>query len=159
MGKHLPFWERVDKTESCWTWLGNRNNQNYGQVRINKKLLLAHRVAYELFKGQIPVGLILDHTCHNRDEFCLGGKNCLHRLCVNPEHLEAVTYSTNAKRGNTGGNLVQVNRAKETCPAGHSYDEVNTYHRPNSDDRGCRTCRREAHKRWRQRHGAVQYWF
>lgn len=32
--------------------------------------------------------------------------------------------------------------AKDRCPAGHPYDEANTYHYPGRPHRGCRACRR-----------------
>lgn len=47
--------------------------------------MLAHRIAYELYKGKIPDGLTVDHLCFNR-------------LCQNPQHLEAVTFEENARR-------------------------------------------------------------
>jgi hypothetical protein len=38
----------------------------------------------------------------------------------------------------------------ETCPAGHPYDEANTYVNPRGA-RSCRICQREARRRWRAR--------
>ena len=40
---------------------------------------------------------------------------------------------------------------KTHCPQGHPYDETNTYHFTLGKwtARGCRTCRREATRRWR----------
>jgi hypothetical protein len=52
-------------------------------------MLRAHRVSYEALIGPIPVGLQLDHLCRIRS-------------CVNPDHLEPVSASVNAKRGLTG---------------------------------------------------------
>jgi hypothetical protein len=46
---------------------------------------LIHRKHYEQFKGPIPDGLEIDHTCRNT-------------RCVNPEHLEAVTHAENLRR-------------------------------------------------------------
>jgi hypothetical protein len=45
----------------------------------------AHRVSFETFKGPIPEGLEVDHTCVNS-------------LCINPEHLDAVTSTENIRR-------------------------------------------------------------
>ena len=46
----------------CWEWIGNRNKKGYGLIYFFSKFpILAHRLAYELMKGDIPDGLILDH--------------------------------------------------------------------------------------------------
>jgi len=46
----------------------------------------AYVVFYERTHGPVPHGLILDHVCRNP-------------RCVNPAHLEAVTYAVNNQRG------------------------------------------------------------
>lgn len=68
------FWEKVNKTESCWLWTGALLKTGYGSIRINNKSVRAHRVAYELSVGKIPDGMIILHSCDNP-------------LCVNPSHL------------------------------------------------------------------------
>jgi hypothetical protein len=60
---------------------------------------------------------------------------------VNPAHLEAVEAVENAHRS---GHAVKTH-----CPAGHPYDEVNTYQRPQG--RICRECTREAGRRYKAR--------
>ena len=42
------------------------------------------------------------------------------------------------------------NGTKTVCAAGHDYDDENTYIRPDGG-RGCRACRRESSKSYRQR--------
>jgi len=79
------FWPKVKKTKRCWIWTGTRFPNGYGCFKINKKSVGAHRVAYELQKGPIPSGLTIDHLCCNK-------------LCVNPNHLEAVTLGENRRR-------------------------------------------------------------
>ena len=72
------FWAKVDKTDDCWLWTANRTNAGYGHFWLDRRMVLAHRFAYELLIGPIPDGLTLDHLCRVR-------------ACVNPAHLEAVT--------------------------------------------------------------------
>lgn len=83
------FWQKVEKTSSCWLWRGHVKATGYGQVAFErgpvKKKFLAHRVSYELLVGPVPQGLTLDHLCKVR-------------RCVNPAHLEPVTQKENARR-------------------------------------------------------------
>lgn len=122
--------------DGCWRWKGKPNQDGYGEFWLINRMFGAHRISYEFFVGPIPRGMQIDHTCHNNDPVCRGGVTCLHRLCVNPEHLEAVTLETNVRRGLCFGAL------KTHCPKGHPYDETNIYRRrdrPNA--RECRACR------------------
>ena len=75
------FWAKVNKTDTCWLWTASTLN-GYGQIKAGGrfgKILLAHRVAYEMLVGPIPEGLQLDHLCRVT-------------LCVNPKHLEPVLF-------------------------------------------------------------------
>ena len=114
------FWARVRKTEHCWIWQGAQSN-GYGLLEVDAKRVYAHRFSYELENGPIPPGTEIDHQCRNR-------------LCVRPLHLEAVTHRLNMLRAMAGA----VNAAKTHCPAGHPYDEANTY--VYQGRRNCRTC-------------------
>lgn len=87
------FWEKVEKTETCWLWTGAISGRTgYGSFVLapledgSRKRVGAHRWAYQDEMGPVPEGLVLDHLC------------CVRR-CVNPSHLEPVTYSVNALRG------------------------------------------------------------
>lgn len=81
------FWIKVHVTETgCWRWLGALNARGYALFSDeNGNTARAHRWAYERFRELIPVGLTLDHTCHNKS-------------CVNPGHCEPVTMLENIKR-------------------------------------------------------------
>lgn len=108
----------------CWLWTASVNNQGYGVIGRgghNGGMALAHRVMYLATYGSISEGLILDHLCRVRS-------------CVNPKHLEAVTYKQNSQRGNGGKNWA----AKTHCPQGHAYTAENTY--LYRGRRSCRAC-------------------
>lgn len=90
------LWAKVDKTGDCWHWTGSLHTNGYGCHAQGQ----AHRVVYEEVVGPIPDGLDLDHVCHNVDPTCPGGHECMHRRCVNPDHLEPVDRGTNMLRAN-----------------------------------------------------------
>jgi hypothetical protein len=78
------FWEKVNKTDTCWLWLSTTNQYGYGIFLVNKKSLRAHRYAYQLTKGEIPANMVILHTCDNP-------------VCVNPSHLKLGTKDDNNK--------------------------------------------------------------
>lgn len=118
------FWARVDKTGSCWVWTGPKRGVGYGVISVDSKPKAVHRFAYELLVGPIPEGLVLDHLCRNR-------------LCVRPEHLEAVTQQVNILRG---VGYTAVAARKTHCKRGHEYTPENTVKATNG--RWCRECRK-----------------
>lgn len=142
------FWAKVDKTDTCWLWTGTVSAGGYGAFAVQAgKPVGAHRYAYQTLIGPIPAGLFIDHLCHTeavkRGE-CEGGK-CIHRLCVNPAHMEPVTNGENVRRG-----LGYRQEPRTHCKRDHPYDSFNTYIDPNGN-RGCRACRTLASQRYRSK--------
>jgi hypothetical protein len=129
------FWAKVEKaTSGCWVWTAGLCRHGYGMFTTQRKKRGAHRFAYELLVGPIPDGLTLDHLCRNR-------------ACVNPAHLEPITNSENILRGMAPS---AQNARKTHCDQGHELSGTNLFRRSDGA-RGCRQCRREATRRYRQR--------
>lgn len=116
--------------DNCWYWAGQIKPNGYGALWFDSKKVYAHRFSYEVYKGEIPRGLEIDHLCNNR-------------LCINPDHLEAVTHRENLLRGET---LPTIALAKTHCSNGHPYMGSNLHYRKNGK-RSCVTCNREYNRR------------
>jgi hypothetical protein len=117
---------------SCWEWLGALN-LGYGFMWLPGGARTgAHRVAYALFKGPIEDdALTIDHTCRNKS-------------CVNPDHLELVTFAENLRRR-------RLDVRGEKCPRGHDFVS-----RGEGNQRACSQCARDSmrayQRAWRARH-------
>lgn len=162
----VRFWAKVDKggPDECWHWTASLNANGYGVLAgVEGKDVGAHRFSYLLANGHgsIPGGYEVDHTCHNADLSCPGSRDCAHRSCVNPVHLEAVTRQENIWRANEyrvrakpQAELPPIlnhvgHGSEEACPNGHPYDEQNTYLWGVRRMRLCRMCHRENQRRYR----------
>lgn len=125
---------------NCIIWHKSKNEKGYGQDFLKGKNTKAHRAAWIRAYGEIPEGMVVDHLCHNEAAAtgeCEGGVSCVHRACVNLDHLRLVTPSENVKAGIWGIDT------KATCPKGHDYrDPTNIMVRKNGK-RECAACNRE----------------
>ena len=123
-----------DAEGPCIIWAGPLDRAGYGRMSFGR---LAHRVTYEASKGPIPAGLELDHLC-------------VVPACVNPDHLEPVTHAENMARAKRRGAFP----LPPECKNGHEFTTENTYLRPASGGRTCRTCNRDAARRYKDRRSA-----
>lgn len=145
------FWSKVDRRgpAECWPWTATLGDTGYGQFYDGTRLVKAHRYGYEATVGPVPVGLVVDHTCHN-DADCTEVP-CAHRACCNPAHGEAVTQSINSIRGRTGDHQL----AKTHCPQDHEYTPENTILRNGGKHRVCRACHRTHQNNYNARRKAA----
>ena len=133
----------IDPRTNCVNWTGALR-AGYAAINVDGHLYSGHRiiaVMFGLMPGDSP--LYIDHTCMNK-------------RCINPEHLNAVTHAENNKRAWKRGEyqitgFALTNKNKTHCPHGHEYTADNTYLKPNTAMRSCRTClkarKREDHLR------------
>lgn len=73
-GIHSRIWPKVNKTKTCWLWIGLRNSKGYGRIYYQKKHWILHRLVWELMREEIPPGMCALHKCDVPN-------------CVNPDHL------------------------------------------------------------------------
>ena len=82
------FKKYVSETKNengCLLWIGG-TRAGYGAIQHDKRIIGAHVAAFAIAGGTMLPGHVIAHKCDVRS-------------CVNPEHLECVTYSKNNKDG------------------------------------------------------------
>ena len=101
--KEARFWSCVDvrHKRECWLWRAGTFSSGYGAFGHER----AHRVAWKLWGGKIPEGLLILHRCNRA-------------LCVNPYHL----YIGNV-RDNTNDRVRSGNQVKGESHHAHKITE------------------------------------
>lgn len=96
------YWVAADPAE-CWEWRGKSfSAEGYGRFGANlepfkQTKFIASRLAYVLYVGPIPEGLLVLHECDNP-------------ACVNPKHLFLGTHVDNSR------DMIAKGRANPTEP-------------------------------------------
>ena len=100
------FWEKVDKTGSCWVWKACRHDAGYGYFSVSRsRARTTHRISWELAFGPIPDGMDVLHKCNVK-------------VCVNPDHLYLGTDLENSRDAVADGLILfgeNSHRAKLTA--------------------------------------------
>lgn len=119
---YTRFFKKIKILHHCWLWQGAKTNKGYGKFQLWGKLRLAHRASYLMFTGDIPKNMTIDHMC-------------LHKNCVNPQHLRLLTLKENILCGN---GVTAKNARKTHCRHGHLLASNNLY--KTKIGRKCREC-------------------
>lgn len=78
------FWEKIEKTSTCWLWRGNTNWFGHGIFWADEFRWKAHRYMWKLIYKNIPPRM---HVLHH----------CDIAACVNPQHLYTGSQKDNIR--------------------------------------------------------------
>ena len=116
----------LDEGRGCWLFgAGTTTQFRYQQFWFADKRWQAHRFAWLLWRGEVPDGMFILHSCDVRP-------------CVNPDHLRVGTQADNMQDKLRRGRYRNSHSDKTHCPQGHEYTTENTYRYRKS--RICRAC-------------------
>lgn len=81
------FMDKVspEPNTGCWLWIGALSLCGYSRIGLGGHqggMRPGHRIAWLLFRGEIPDGFEVAHKCDVR-------------ICVNPQHLWLATHADN----------------------------------------------------------------
>ena len=93
------FWSKVAvrNSDECWEWQNSCFPDGYGGFKLKGQTLSAHRIAWTIVYGPIPVGMQVLHRCDNPP-------------CQNPTHLFLGTNADNMRDRNRKGRTAYGNK-------------------------------------------------
>lgn len=83
----LLRYRSIDPDDGCWNWNGAAKRTGYGVMGIDGRQWLVHRVAWTIWRGDIPKGMQVLHRCDNP-------------RCFNPDHLFLGDHAENMRDRN-----------------------------------------------------------
>lgn len=114
------FWTNVNigHGSTCWNWTRGLHTSGYGWLRWDGAEVKAHRLAWELTNGPLPIGDGYHGACVLH--------RCDNRKCINPDHLFLGTHADNMadmvgkgrasrKFGPANGRFVHGERVKKAA--------------------------------------------
>lgn len=139
------FWEKVNKTKTCWIWTASKDACGYGLHAKKFNTTRAHRISYILKYGEFDQKLKVLHICDTPE-------------CVRPDHLKLGTQQDNmidmvSKNRHYKQNNLNIDydewlkshhlrSKKDICSRGHKFSNKNTRMKKikNRYTRVCRQC-------------------
>jgi hypothetical protein len=102
----------IADTHGCRLWTGSKFSNGYGCFKDRRgghpKSVGAHRVAWEVWCGPIPSGLLVCHTCDVK-------------ACIKPDHLFLGTVSDNTRdawrKGRADGSQLRSEEVRQRALA------------------------------------------